>query len=90
MVCDSLQARRRVTGDRRPQAAPTWGDSRAILRLFLWARELSDQTGVPHDVGHIVPLVHPLVCGLHWEGNLQVVPAEDNRAKGNRQWPGMW
>lgn len=89
-VCDSLHARRRLTDARRPQAAPAWGDPRAILKLFQWATGLTRQTGLPHDVDHIVPLVHPLVCGLHWEGNLQVVPAEDNRAKGNRQWPDMW
>jgi hypothetical protein len=35
-------------------------------------------------VDHVIPLRHPLVCGLHAHTNLRVVPALVNLKKGNR------
>lgn len=46
-------------------------------------------TGIPHDVDHVVPLINDIVCGLHAETNVQVIPAVLNRSKGNRFWPDM-
>lgn len=46
-------------------------------------------TGVDYQVDHIVPLQSRLVCGLHNEANLSVIPAIDNNRKGNRYWPEM-
>lgn len=40
-------------------------------------------------VDHIVPIKSQIVCGLHNEFNLQVIPSRDNRAKSNRYWPHM-
>lgn len=46
-------------------------------------------TGISHEVDHIVPLRSKLVCGLHNEFNLRVIPAAENNRKGNRFWPDM-
>jgi hypothetical protein len=46
--------------------------------------------GLDVVVDHIVPLNHPYVCGLHWDGNLQIIPHHVNRAKSNKYWPDQW
>lgn len=46
-------------------------------------------TGVDFEVDHVIPLRSKLVCGLHNEFNLRVIPAIENNKKGNRYWPDM-
>lgn len=41
-------------------------------------------TGFAWDVDHMIPLQARNACGLHVWNNLQVIPAQINRAKGNR------
>lgn len=72
------------------RATPQWADRAAIRALFKQAERLTRETGVMHSVDHLVPLQNPLVCGLHWHGNMEVQPLAANMAKGNRVWPGMW
>lgn len=69
------------------KATPAWADLFAIGLIYQRARELTEQTGIPHEVDHVVPLRHPLVCGLHVEGNLQVLTAAANNKK-NNTWAG--
>lgn len=40
--------------------------------------------GPEYEIDHVIPLNHPLVCGLHVPANLRVVLRETNLAKGNR------
>lgn len=70
----------------KTKATPPWltdRDHDAIKAIYADAQSLSDETGVQHQVDHIVPLKHPLVCGLHIPANLQVLTSHDNNAKNN-------
>lgn len=88
-------ARQRFSGGKEVwrkyrRARPAWASPAAITAVWTASRAATAATGVQHSVDHIVPLVHPLVCGLHVENNLCVRPLLDNIRKGNRWWPDMW
>jgi hypothetical protein len=68
---------------------PVWANRKVIANLYREARRLTKETGLVHSVDHIVPVKNKLVCGLHVEANLRVIPQAENLAKGNRWWPGM-
>jgi hypothetical protein len=71
------------------QATPSWSDSATVAGMFQLA-SIFNRTGINLHVDHIVPLKSDDVCGLNCEGNLRLMPASDNIAKGNRHWPDMW
>jgi hypothetical protein len=68
----------------RKQAYVAWASRDAMAALYREAARLTLITGIPHEVDHIVPLTSKVVCGLHWEGNMRVVPRRVNRSKINR------
>ena len=70
------------------QATPAWADLEAIKGMYELAA-IFNRTGMNLHVDHVVPLISDLVCGLHCEANLQLMPASDNTSKGNRHWPDM-
>lgn len=70
-------------------ATPMWADKQAIEDIYRKAAEITKLTGVPHEVDHIVPLLSSVVCGLHWEGNLQILTMIENKKKNNLLWPDM-
>lgn len=68
----------------KKNATPVWAN-----RFFLReARELAKLRtklfGFEWQVDHIIPFNNPNVCGLNWEGNIQVIPAIENIRKGNK------
>jgi len=79
--CDDAVARRIML---IKLATPRWADPQKMADVYLERDRLTSETGVLHHVDHIVPIVHPLVCGLNWEGNLRVIPAADNMRKSNK------
>lgn len=79
--------RNRIIAARRAwvkRATPAWlteADHKRIAEIYQEAASYGP--GLMH-VDHRVPLRGKLICGLHVPGNLQIIPADENRAKGNR------
>jgi hypothetical protein len=71
------------------QAIPSWIDNDAVDGMYELSM-LFKNVGLDTHVDHIIPLRSNLVCGLHCEANLQLLPSSDNTSKGNRWWPDMW
>jgi hypothetical protein len=65
-------------------ARAAWGDKFLIAEIYDLAALRTKLTGFKWHVDHIIPLHNKLVCGLHVEGNLQVIPWIDNVKKHNR------
>lgn len=69
------------------QATPKWANKFFMQEAYHLARLRTKVFGFQWEVDHIVPLNSELVCGLHTEQNMRVIPAKINAAKGNRHWP---
>ena len=65
-------------------ATPIWFDKEKADLVYVEAVRLETETGVKHEVDHIIPLQGKTVCGLHVHYNLQAIPTSKNRSKGNR------
>lgn len=85
-IKNAIIARRRAL---QKKALVPWADKAAMREMYAVAKQLERTTGIKHHVDHIVPLQSQFVCGLHCEGNLQVLPAFLNHQKLNRHWPDM-
>lgn len=59
------------------QQTPGWADLEAIRMFYL-------NCPAGYEVDHIIPLKGKLVSGLHTLSNLQYLPADVNRSKGNK------
>lgn len=81
------RVRRRQAAQRK--ATPKWASIQKMREFYRAALEKSQETGVKWSVDHIVPLISDVVCGLHVEHNMQILPFSDNVRKGNRVWPDM-
>ena len=85
LVCQQAAKRRAVSR----KATPDWANTFFIKEAYRLAELRSKVTGFEWHVDHVVPLNSPIVCGLHCEHNLDVIPANMNLSKSNRHWPDM-
>ena len=71
---------------KRRNAVPTWFDTirEDVQKIYIEARTKTLETGIPHEVDHIIPLVSEYVCGLHVPNNLRVITRFENRSKQNK------
>jgi|LakMenEpi03Aug12_release.lakeMendotaPanAssembly.Ray.scaffolds.fasta_scaffold00571_56 hypothetical protein len=69
------------------KATPTWANKFFMEEAYALALLRSATLGFDWHVDHIVPLNSKIVCGLHVEHNLQVIPALHNLTKSNLIWP---
>lgn len=74
--------RRAVISERTPKWL-TAQDFDVIDWYYASAKMTEAETGIPHQVDHIIPLQGKLVSGLHVPNNLQVIPASENLKKSN-------
>ena len=68
---------------------PSWADDFFLSEAYELAALRTKMLGFEWHVDHIVPLNSELVCGLHTQSNLQVIPGSLNRSKRNFYWPDM-
>lgn len=54
-----------------------------MATVYVSARAKTTETGIPHEVDHIIPLKGRNICGLHVPWNLRVVTGEQNKRKRN-------
>lgn len=70
--------------ENKKRATPGWANLEKIEAKYFLAKRLSEVTGIKHSVDHFIPLLSPVVCGLHCENNLRVIALEDNIKKYNK------
>lgn len=72
---------------RHKNATPSWITAEqkyAMRELYVQASRLTAVTGERYVVDHIVPLINPVVCGLHVPWNLRVITQAENLQKSNK------
>lgn len=86
---DKICAKTRLRQANALRATPPWANKFFISEAYHLAKLRTQKFGFKWHVDHIVPLRSKIVCGLHVEHNLQVIPAIENLRKHNRIWPDM-
>jgi 5-methylcytosine-specific restriction endonuclease McrA len=75
---NAKSAKRRA--DKKEQT-PDTADFDLIREVYHRCKVISEETGIPHEVDHIIPIAKG---GLHHQDNLQIITRHENRMKGAR------
>lgn len=81
---NSWTAKRRA---QKLQATPKWLTKEQLLEIlafYIEAVRLTRETGKPHHVDHILPILGDGITGLHVPWNLQILTASENSKKRNK------
>jgi hypothetical protein len=76
-------ARRRLL-EKKASINLTEDHIKQMQNIYWLARDLTVINGEPYEVDHIIPIKGEDVCGLHVPWNLQILPKDLNRSKGNK------
>jgi hypothetical protein len=79
----TIRARLTVSKHGREKRRVLWANQDAILAIYRQAEFMTQTTGRPNVVDHIIPLQGRKVSGLHVETNLRVVEHHENARKHN-------
>lgn len=82
-----VAAQKRARELAKTGATPKWltkEHKAQIATIYLQAQILTEATGVPYHVDHIIPINGENVCGLHVPWNLRVLKGEENLKKSNK------
>lgn len=77
-VLNSIAARRRC---RMRDAFDETADQQKINEIYCEAKCLTEETGIPHEVDHVIPISKG---GKHHEDNLRIITMSENRKKHNK------
>jgi hypothetical protein len=55
-----------------------------IRSIYKQCKDISEKTGIKHEVDHIIPLKGKNLKGTHHEENLQILLKDENRKKSNK------
>jgi hypothetical protein len=82
----SKNAFRRAEQLKRTPKWLTLEDKKQMDEIYRECRKRSQETGIPHHVDHIYPLLGKDVSGLHVPANLQILTASENVRKKNKTY----
>ena len=72
---------------RKCNALPSWYSQKhhdQIIGIYEERANISEETGIQHEVDHILPLNGATVSGFHIPENLQIITKTENLKKGNK------
>ena len=78
---NNMRASKRRAAVRNQTPDLTEEQVKEILTIYEECSRISNETGIPHEVDHIIPICKG---GLHHPNNLQILTMKENRIKGGK------